>query len=273
MNKEPSQKTLSNAVIHLSWIIVLLILSGAALVSTSPDGIVIRDYISFASAISSIALAIVAIFYSMISNQSFSQTIGALNLSANKIDSTAREINTASLSLKNGIDDIIVEFKELHPVVKEISEKFDNQFNPMNDNIEKSISAPDIKNHNQGMISVIPAHGAMMTIYALAQAHKNKYGKFSFQDLYAESDVWINYSSGAVEIMRAISPRGLKIDRTKKNITDSEGNEKEHYFHEVIESGDFDFDEIIEIVEEQENSSGDNEYQMKIRNFFMLQKS
>lgn len=108
MNKEPSQKTLSNAVIHLSWIIVLLILSGAALVSTSPDGIVIRDYISFASAISSIALAIVAIFYSMISNQSFSQTIGALNLSANKIDSTAREINTASLSLKNGIDDIIV---------------------------------------------------------------------------------------------------------------------------------------------------------------------
>ena len=145
MNEYSIQKRPSNAVIHLTWVIFVLILCGTALVSTSPNGIVIRDYISFASAISSIVLAIVAIFYSMISNQSFSQTIGALNLSVNKIDSTAQEINTASLSLKNGIDDIMNEFKQIHPAVKSISEQIYSQFIPMNEKIEKSIIESDIK--------------------------------------------------------------------------------------------------------------------------------
>jgi hypothetical protein len=85
--------------IHTFWIISLLLCTIAALIMTVPNGNVIRDYLSFASAISSIILAVIAIFFSMFSNQSFSEIAGSLKDSIDRTDRSSREIGDTSSTL------------------------------------------------------------------------------------------------------------------------------------------------------------------------------
>jgi hypothetical protein len=94
-------------VIHLAWIVFILLLAIAALVVYSPDGNVMYNYVSFASGISSIALAFVAIVYSMVSNRGFDSSLGEIRAAALKIADETSRLNVASQGLSREAEETL----------------------------------------------------------------------------------------------------------------------------------------------------------------------
>lgn len=93
--------------INLLWIIGILILIVAAFAVVAPGGDLLQDYISFASAISSILLALVAIFYAFISNQSASNTLNELRGAAAVLSKETSRLRSASSGLSEEAEQII----------------------------------------------------------------------------------------------------------------------------------------------------------------------
>ncbi|MFM5884784.1 MAG: hypothetical protein ACKOQ3_05575 [Novosphingobium sp.] len=119
----------ANIAIHLIWIVTILVLFIIALIVWNPDSTIIYNYISFASAISSILLAVVAIIYSMISNRSFDSSIAEIRSSAEKIVVETKRLNEASVGLSSDAHDALNRLSNLPDAFQnmsgEISKKFE----------------------------------------------------------------------------------------------------------------------------------------------------
>lgn len=107
--------------INLCWIIVVLMLCIAALVVSLPSGNVIQAYVSFASAIASILLAIVAIFYSMISNKGIDSALAEIRTSSNEIASQTRLLNNASRGLTEEAAEALRKLTDLPSAFSQLS--------------------------------------------------------------------------------------------------------------------------------------------------------
>lgn len=78
--------------LHAGWIIVILFLCLCAIVMGKIDAHKIGDFVSLIASVVSIILALVAIFYAFVSNQSFFQTIGILKTSTDDISVASTKI-------------------------------------------------------------------------------------------------------------------------------------------------------------------------------------
>ena len=109
--------------VHAFWLITILIMIIAGLLLRAPSGDKIGDYIAFAASIASLVLAIVVIFYSMISNQGFSETVGSLKTLATTVHESANDIKLVSSDFVDKASEIFGELSEIRPEVRAISEK------------------------------------------------------------------------------------------------------------------------------------------------------
>jgi hypothetical protein len=82
--------------LNLIWVIGVLVAINAGLLLRLADGSSVTAYISFAASIASLILAVVAIFYSIISNQNLSGTIERLKEISGNIERTSSGIEDAS---------------------------------------------------------------------------------------------------------------------------------------------------------------------------------
>ena len=185
----------------------------AALISYVPNGDTVQSYISFAAAVASIVLAVIAIFYSMISNSSLLSSIsslrgldGELEQQAKNLESISEGLNEKIVSLSDKIESIPTQIekmdKSLHKRMNEISisDKVDS---------DSSLSAQSSK-YISGKMTV----GLGISIYLIAMAAKK--GKpFKIDDVFDGSKIVSKYVEGCLAALSAIKYKGLKLESEK----------------------------------------------------------
>ena len=80
-------------VVHLFWVMVILGLCCIALLVYSPDADKVNSFISFAATITSLFLAIIAIFYSMVANSDLTASLGKASQGAENISRLADRVS------------------------------------------------------------------------------------------------------------------------------------------------------------------------------------
>ncbi|MDR6761656.1 putative integral membrane protein [Flavobacterium sp. 2755] len=115
--------------IKVYWLvlIVIIIISVFVFIETSNDNSDLVQYFSFAGSITSLVLGLIAIFYSIISNQEATSNFGKLKEAVTKIEEGANTIKQVSETINSRLDrisDDIVKFgtKENQNQTTEISE-------------------------------------------------------------------------------------------------------------------------------------------------------
>jgi hypothetical protein len=154
--------------VHAIWAISVLTLIIAAILLGTVNGSKINEFISFASSLASLILAIIAIFYAMISNQSFGETIGFLTSSSNSIQKAADNLANTSASLNERIEAVVGEVARVPAAMEELSSKFDAQ-------IASAASAPTLLPAMAGASATSKLmndcrYGTQLGLYALAKA-------------------------------------------------------------------------------------------------------
>lgn len=87
----------------IAILVSILVASLSVKVADSKD---LSDKLSFAVALASLLLAIIAIIQAFISNSSLSQTLGNMAGTAERVENASREISTASAALMNAVSNI-----------------------------------------------------------------------------------------------------------------------------------------------------------------------
>lgn len=118
-----------NSTVHLLWIIAILIAVVSVLMWKMPNGDSLSGYISFAASIASLVLAVVAIFQSILSSNSLSSTILAINDSSRQIIAETTRLQGATLELSEEASKTIAELgnlpKDIGEFRGEVSQKLD----------------------------------------------------------------------------------------------------------------------------------------------------
>ena len=94
--------------IKVYWVvlIILLIISVFVFIETCNSNRDLVQYLSFAGSITSLVLGLIAIFYSIISNQQSTENFGKLNEAVLKIEEGARSISSVSDNINARLDRI-----------------------------------------------------------------------------------------------------------------------------------------------------------------------
>jgi hypothetical protein len=101
------------------WVIALLLLILSYVILRLPAGSLVRDFISFAASIASLVLAVVAIFYSIISSERFHQSIASLTDSATLVSEEAKRLEETSSEFNRRADELVAEIKLVPVSVRE----------------------------------------------------------------------------------------------------------------------------------------------------------
>lgn len=207
----------NHGAIHALWMIGVLLLIIAALLIRSPGGNIIAEYFAFATSIASLVLAIVAIFHSVVSNQSFSETIGSLRTSAESVQTAARNIADTSAILSEQSERMIGEVSRLPPAFQELSEKINEKFTQ---------DTGEAENRQGGVLNIGLAYfdetvyGGKLSFYILALSHLRS-KNFSIYDMFADQVVWSNFISGYMHAIRITKPCDIDLGYNTSDESDS----------------------------------------------------
>jgi hypothetical protein len=203
-----------HGMIHALWIILTLIFVIAAIVLGLASGDKINDYISFASSIASLLLAVVAIFYAMVSNQSFSETIGSLRQSATTVDDAAKSICKVTEELNDKSEDLLLQVSGLPPTLQKMSEKLDSITSPTAVPDESAAASRD-DTHKSGMLfDSNKTAGVKMGLYILGVSAFTG-NPFKVEDLFPEDMAWTSYILGFCGTVETFKPCGIQVTRAK----------------------------------------------------------
>ena len=194
--------------VHLVWLIIVLSLCTVALIVYQPDADKVNAFISFAATLSSLFLAIVAIFYSMVANQGFSSTLGFLQSSSANVESAARNISETSAALSGQSEKLISELVLLNPTVMGIAEKIDRLSPSANSEVAQKITSAgsSLKSRNVG---------TTISLYLLVRSFEEKKPIVTGL-VFPDRLTWDNYASGFLEAIYLLSPLGIEIERGKQ---------------------------------------------------------
>jgi hypothetical protein len=94
--------------IKVYWIVIIMILTISIFIfiQTSNNNNNLVQYLSFAGSITSLVLGLIAIFYSIISNQQSTENFGKLKEAVTKIEDGARIMSNASTNINSRLDKI-----------------------------------------------------------------------------------------------------------------------------------------------------------------------
>lgn len=94
--------------VKVYWVVILMVLTISVFVfiqtGTTNNNLV--QYLSFAGSITSLVLGLIAIFYSIISNQQSTENFGKLKEAVTKIEEGARIISDVSSNINSKLDKI-----------------------------------------------------------------------------------------------------------------------------------------------------------------------
>ena len=94
--------------VKVYWIVIMMVLTISVFlfIQTSNTNNNLVQYLSFAGSITSLVLGLIAIFYSIISNQQSTENFGKLKEAVTKIEEGARIISDVSSNINSKLDKI-----------------------------------------------------------------------------------------------------------------------------------------------------------------------
>lgn len=212
-------KLIKNLEIHLFWIIVILVLSVISLIVYEPSGQIIQNYVSFAAAIASILLALIAIIFSFLSNQTFSETVGDLKGSVEESGNASNDIVTASRALQEAVEKIQNDFSGIGPTVEKISQRMEEYSSP---SVAQSDSKPDDANVSPDLFRDITTPGIDGCLLIFLLAEEKGRTEVSFEKMFnVDERDWVRqwgiYCSAVASTMQATQPCNIKIGNRVEN--------------------------------------------------------
>lgn len=159
--------------LHFFYVVGILvaIIIGLLTVHFSENAPVV-SYISFSSTIASILLAIVAIVYSFISNNTISQSIGGLHQASTNISDSSASLNRVAVSIEKRFDAVDENIVETRRLVQDINMS------------SKSLGVITAKDENAIVASTFfstASNFGKIIMYAVYQSHKNN-KEFNFKE-------------------------------------------------------------------------------------------
>ena len=117
--------------IHVRYIVAILLAIIVLLVTVKWTKVTdLKDYVSFALTLSSLLLAVIAIFHNMISSSNFSDIVASLNSSSGQLKTSAQRIDESServlkeiKKIPSSIDDIKTEVSSTKSLIHEMEMK------------------------------------------------------------------------------------------------------------------------------------------------------
>lgn len=191
--------------IHLLWVIAVLTMVLAALLTRSPGAESLISLISFASAIAALLLAVVAIFYAIVSNQSFSDASSDLTRSAS-------DVLAASHALDRNMQEYLAQSQTLLLAVEAVPtsvESLRDQFAEALENSAKADATPAADRGNRIFGSV--NNGVATTLHIIYLSYK-KGKEFRAGDVM-ERDYFEGLVSGICSVMSYCDIDGIKMIR------------------------------------------------------------
>lgn len=203
----------SNWLVHLCWTVAFLLLAITALIVYEPDGATIRDYISFASAISSILLAVVAIFYSIVSNEGMSKILSSIGSSADRISQDSKDLSQITFNLSDKIQQLE---NNVASVPKQIGQFQENIYEKMNEILGRSTieDSKDIKGNTffKGPVTL----GLSISTYLILYAFKST-KEFIVKDVF-KSEALGRYVEASLTVLKCTEYRGIILNREADKI-------------------------------------------------------
>jgi uncharacterized membrane protein (Fun14 family) len=202
--------------IHALWAISVLLLIVAWLLLQAPNGQLIGQYIGFAASVASLVLALVAIGYAFVSNQGFSQSVGALEVSSRDVRSAAQNIAEVSRLLSEKAEILTGEVARVPDAMLALTEKIDA-------NALKSAELPAklVQNDNNAGIPYNKIRtGGAVALYLLAKAELSKKG-FLLTDIFKDKDlkVWAALTTGYLIAIDGFNIFGISLDLSSDDKT------------------------------------------------------
>jgi citrate lyase gamma subunit len=164
---------------------------------------------SFASAIVSVVLAVLAIFYSMISNQGFSETLGSLHSSSRNIEIAASNIQDTSLNLNSQSERLLGEISSIPPKFQALSDKIDAQFH-IDDEQQAEIAGQAPEDVMDEFLDRPKTLGTALALYGLAKSRNNE-TPYKPSEISGLTVPLRSYVAGALQGIRVSRPLGLII--------------------------------------------------------------
>jgi hypothetical protein len=195
--------------VHATWTISILILVIVILVFRSPDSDRLGTIIGFAASAVSLVLALIAIGYSFISNQSFSEMVGSLRASVDRADTSSRTVSEASATLATVAERVAGEVADLRPRFDAIDSKIDQRLSP-----DRLIEAPPRPTNTS---SQLPDRGSTLapalaiSLYVLARMDETS-KNFDPRTVFVKES-WKQYVAGCLTTISYLKPLGIDLRR------------------------------------------------------------
>lgn len=210
------------------------------------DGSEINAYISFASSIASLILAVVAIFYAIVANQSQSEAKGTLRTSIDEIGDASKTISSISEQFNIQSDRLVGEISNVSPAVDKLSTRMDAGFKALEIK-QVGLASDGIKDAEDiyDYFDIAP-YGGKLGFYVLAKSIEENFA-FDIYQIFKEDKVYGNFVTGFMHATKAFRPYGLEIDFINSGST---------YLFNVSSFGSFNRTEIMKLfLEDYPDSS------------------
>ncbi len=208
-----------HGVIHLWWIIAVLLAVIAGLIVRSPGGELMYNYTSFAAAIASILLAMVAIIYAFIANQSFSDTIVSMSKAGEEVGQHASTLRELATDFFRGIDNLSTAVQSFPDSVKTVSSEITQRLDLLAEKPRVTEGAKTPATDLAGDVNIdsisIPV-GCSIALYCMAMSKKHN-KTFSTKELGIDSDYITGALLGCLSIISASQAFGSQVSRVGTN--------------------------------------------------------
>lgn len=200
--------------VHAIWLIAVLTAIIAWLLLRTPDGKSIGDYIAFAASIASLILAVIAIGYSMLSNEGLIATVGNLNSSSSTIAEAAENIKAQNASLDATISELSGQVADVPASMRALTDRLDQKIAS-----EAEKEAPTVGDENavskSGFDMEYARFGVQLTLYILAKAFSSQKPFDAAAVIKDTGGIWPGLIMGGCLIIEQFSPLDVKIEMFK----------------------------------------------------------
>jgi len=214
--------------VHAWWAIAVLILIIAALLLFMPNGTAVNEYISFASSLSSLLLAVVAMFYAFISNQNSSENVSDLRASALQITNSSGALSNISKDLYQQISVLTSDFSDIRPRVEQIHSQISGITNPAT----PSADGIDAQYDQSSLFKRGPGIGVRIAFYELDKAFRLGVNRIDLETIYGKSAVWLNFMQGVHDTIYTLRPCGIELKKIERDSKDEK--EEPTYYYEIV---------------------------------------
>lgn len=246
--------------INLLWVIGVLIMIVAAFAVVAPSGDVLQGYISFASAIASILLALVAIFYAFVSNQSVSDTLNELRGAATALSNETSRLRNASSGLSDEADQILRRLSNVPTALSEMSGELNKKIEDLaGQQTFRSTQTNDPVPPNKFDPGGKPV-SLVITLYIMYLAHKNQ-NYIGIDEIFKEPEYkfMADYVSGFIEAMKYFNNCNVGIEGFAKQFSiNSMGDLDLTALVERLKANDKNSDSINNLVKKIDDHLGEN---------------